>query len=73
MADTILDEIRQLKERVALLERRRGINEVVIPVGGKLVVETLSADPTVENGRIYYNSTTHKLRGCENGAWANLI
>lgn len=64
--------VRDLAKKVEDLQRAR-LTEVVIPTDGKFVVETRASDPPVENGRIYYNSTTHKLRGCENGAWANLI
>jgi len=33
----------------------------------------LTADPAVNNGKIYYNTTLEKFRACENGAWTNLI
>lgn len=39
-----------------------------------LIVPRLSGDPAGgTNGEIYYNTTTNKFRGYENGAWANLI
>lgn len=67
-----IEIVRGLAKDVGDLQRGR-LTNVVIPTDGKLVVETRASDPAVENGRIYYNSATHKLRGCENGAWANLI
>lgn len=40
---------------------------------GAFCVANLAADPSGNNGDIYYNTTTNKFRGYENGAWANLI
>lgn len=52
-----------------------GVNLVALRLsGGTLRVAQLSADPTnAANGDIYYNTTTNKFRGRENGIWANLI
>lgn len=59
----------ELKQRIELLERLISLSKVVIPIDGKLVVDSQSADPTPENGRIYYSTTLHKFRVCENGIW----
>ena len=40
-----------------------------------LTVGRLATEPTtnLQNGQIYYNTTTNKFRAYENGAWANII
>lgn len=44
-----------------------------LDVNGTMLLGNLSGDPSGSNGMIYYNTTTNKFRGYENGAWANLI
>lgn len=53
-----------LRKRVEILERTG--------TRGKFVAEYLTADPAVKNGRVYYNTTTNKLRKCVNGAWSDV-
>jgi hypothetical protein len=45
-----------------------------VQVSGSSVIKlgSATADPTCNNGAIYYNSSTNLFRGCQNGAWANL-
>lgn len=68
----IFDKIKGLEERIKSLEGGNQNRNIVIPTGGKLTVDTESADPTVENGRIYYKSSTARFRGCQGGAWGNV-
>jgi hypothetical protein len=44
-----------------------------LDVNGTMLLGSLSGDPSGANGMIYYNTTTNKFRGYENGAWGNLI
>jgi C1q domain len=69
----IFDKIKGLEERIKSLEGGNQTRNLVIPTGGKFTVDTESADPTVENGRIYYNSTSKKYRVCKDGAWNDMI
>jgi hypothetical protein len=41
-------------------------------VSHSMVTGSFSADPTGINGEIYYNTTTNKFRGFQNGAWSDL-
>jgi hypothetical protein len=54
-----------------------GVQSVALRIsGGVLRMPSLSADPAApnsSNGDFYYNSTTNKFRGRENGVWLNLI
>ncbi len=68
----ILDLLSDLQKRVEALERASQIKDVKIPTGGKLVANTETADPPVENGKIYYNSATGKLRKCTGGVWSDV-
>jgi hypothetical protein len=72
---TIPDIFTILKDYLTRLDRLEKSNQaknLKIPAGGKFVVDTETADPPVENGRIYYNSSTNKLRKCVNGAWSDV-
>jgi len=44
-----------------------------VRIQNMLTLGNLTADPSGTNGMIYYNTTTNKFRGYENGAWVNLI
>lgn len=68
----ILEEIKDLKKRVQSLERASQIKNVKIPTGGRIVVNSEAADPPVQNGKIYYNTTTNKYKVCENGTWKTI-
>ena len=48
---------------------------VIVTSGIGMTMPRLSSDPggSPTNGDIYYNTTTNKFRGYENGSWANLI
>jgi hypothetical protein len=44
-----------------------------LEVNGTMLLGSLSGDPSGSNGMIYYNTTTNKFKGYENGEWVNLI
>ena len=44
-----------------------------VRVQNSLTLGNLASDPAGANGMIYYNTTTNKFRGFENGAWVDLI
>jgi len=67
--DELITIFEKLEERIELLERLISLSKIIIPPEGKLVVDFQSSDPPPENGRMYYNTTLHKFRVCENGTW----
>lgn len=69
---SLLEYIKKLEERIQALERASQIKNVKIPAGGKIVVNAVASDPPVENGKIYYNTTTNKYKVCENGTWKTI-
>ena len=72
MEEFIKNALRDIYDRFDKITRNSNIEKIKIPSTGYFVADTQTADPAVENGRIYYNSTTHKMRKCENGAWADM-
>lgn len=52
-------------ERLIIDENRSKFSNVV-------KLNNASSDPSGENGDMYYNTTTNKFRGYQNGAWINL-
>lgn len=69
---SLLEYIKKLEERIQALERASQIKNVKIPTGGKIVVNSVASDPPVENGKIYYNTTSNKYKVCENGTWKTI-
>ena len=59
--EELITIIENLEKRIETLERLVSLKEITIPTGGKLVVNTETADPTGENGQIIYNSTSNKF------------
>jgi hypothetical protein len=51
-----------------------GATQTSVCGGGQLLIATLAADPVadVENGQIYYNTSSNKFRGRAGGAWVDL-
>lgn len=70
--DELVRIIKELQARVELLERATTIRKVTIPSDGKLAVDSQASDPSVQNGRIYYNTSTNKYKVCENGVWKTI-
>lgn len=40
---------------------------------GSLRIPQRASDPSVENARIYYNTTTNKVRICEGSSWKDVV
>lgn len=68
----IFEIIKKLEQRIQALERASQIKNITIPSGGKFVLDAEASDPPVQNGRMYYNTTSGKIRKCEGGVWKNL-
>ena len=72
--DDIIKVIADLRKRVKILETGNLIVTLKLGDDGIFRVPRKAADPaTATNGEIYYNTTTNKFRGYENGAWVNLV
>ncbi len=69
---SIIEEIKDLKDRLDSLERANQVKNIKIPTGGKIVVNAEASDPPVQNGKIYYNTTTNKYKVYENGTWKTI-
>lgn len=70
----ILKVIADYERRLKALETSNLINTLKLGDDGIFRVPRKSADPsTATNGEVYYNTTTEKFRGYENGAWVNLV
>lgn len=72
LQEDIIQLIKKLEQRIEALERANQTKNIKIPSGGKFVVNTEISDPPVENGKVYYNSTSNKLRKCTNCAWSDV-
>jgi len=67
--DELAQIIKELEKRIEALERKAELTKITIPSDGKLVVDSQASDPTAENGRIYYNTTTNTFKVCRNNTW----
>lgn len=67
----LLAYIASLEKRIQALEKANQVKNVKIPTGGKIVINAEASDPPVENGKIYFNTTSNKLKKCEGGVWKN--
>ena len=67
-----LSILKSLERRVEILERTNQLIKITIPTGGKLVVNKETSDPPVNNGQIYYNTTSNKFRKCAGGVWSDV-
>lgn len=70
--DELIAIFTELKTRIELLERLIALSKIIIPPEGKFIVDHQASDPDPEDGRIYYNTTLHKYRACENGVWKTI-
>lgn len=61
--------IQNLTKRIDKLEKLLVLSKITVPQDGYLILDSQAADPPIVNGRIYYNTTTGKIRKCEGGAW----
>jgi len=61
-----------------ILFRANGVNKMILQNSGEVSIEDVlrlkprSVAPTCANGRMYYNSTNHKVYVCSNGSWVAL-
>jgi len=66
--DELITIIKGLQSRIDTLEKLFQIKTLKFPVDGVLVIPSYTVDPvSPADGEFWYNSTSHKYKGCENG------
>lgn len=61
--------IQDIRRRLEGLEKQQSLTKITVPTDGYLVLDSQAIDPPVANGRMYYNTTSQKIRKCEGGVW----
>lgn len=72
MKDNLIDILKDLERRLRAVEKSNTINDLTMPPDSKFVVPTSASDLATVSGKIYYNTTTNKLKICENGTWKTI-
>jgi hypothetical protein len=71
--DQLVQLFKGLDKRLKVLERTQYLPKITIPTEGYFVVDIQTSDPTtVQNGRVFYNSTLNAFRVGVNGAWKTM-
>ena len=56
------------KKRIQRLENAVNLTKLIFPSDGTFVVPKMGSDPSSpQDGEIWYNTTSHKYKGQENG------
>ncbi len=68
----LIEILKDFDKRLKAVEKSNTINDLTMPAGSKFVVPTSASDLATVSGKIYYNTTTNKLKICENGTWKTI-